>query len=206
MSRLGILTAWNYAWSVLTACLVLGVAIYLLDRKFGVSIYRFGYDLSHKNPMPKEVERGFLYQQSTNRGVSVAVFLSTVYSLFMVWELGFAMDFIAELIVWLLMPPALVGGFWLGRWVYKVLLRRSVYLDKVDEFGQTIERMEMGNIAHSVQKQGVSILSSFTTRWWAPKPIITVVTPEPAPIEPEQPKESFRATMDRMKGKKDGRA
>ena len=30
MSHIGIITAWNYAWSVLTACFVLGVAIFLL--------------------------------------------------------------------------------------------------------------------------------------------------------------------------------
>src|SRR4051812_7036145 len=111
MSQIGILTAWNYALSVLTACIVLGIAIYLIDRKYGIKIYRFGYDFFHKNPMPEVEQYGFLYNQSTNRGVSVAVFLSTIYSLYMVWELGFSMNFIAEFIVWLLMPPALVGGF-----------------------------------------------------------------------------------------------
>ena len=144
MPQVWIITAWNYAWSVLTACFVLGIAIYLLDRKFGVKIYRFGYDLFHKNPMPGEVERGFLYNQSTNRGVTVAVFLSTVYSLYMVWELGFSMNFIAELIVWLLMPLALVGGFWVGRWVYKLLLRRSVYLDNLDEDKYGNEGQDLG--------------------------------------------------------------
>src|SRR5262249_5361479 len=152
---------WNYAWSVLTACFVLGIAIYLLDRKFGVKIYRFGYDLFHKNPMPSEVERGFLYNQSTNRGVTVAVFLSTVYSLYMVWELGFSMNFIAELIVWLLMPLALVGGFWVGRWVYKLLLRRSVYLDNLDEFGEKIEHIQIGDIGESMRRKGASFLSQF---------------------------------------------
>jgi len=141
MPHVGIITAWNYAWSVLTACFVLGIAMYLLDRKLGVKLYRFGYDFFHKNPMPGDVERGFLYNQSSNRGVTVAVFLSTVYSLYMVWELGFSLNFIAELIVWLLMPPALVGGFWTGRWVYKLLLRRSVYLDNLDEFGEQVENI-----------------------------------------------------------------
>src|ERR1700683_3875419 len=77
MSHIGIITAWNYAWSVLTACFVLGVAIFLLDRKFGIKIYRFLYDFFHKDPMPSDVDRGFLYNQSTNRGVTGAVFLST---------------------------------------------------------------------------------------------------------------------------------
>src|SRR5690349_4582419 len=113
--HLGLLTAWNYAWSVISACFVLGIAICLLDRKFGIHIYRFVYDFFHRNPMPASIERGFLCNQSTNRGVTVAVFLSTLYSLYMAWELGFSMNFVAELIVWLLMPPALVGGFWVGR-------------------------------------------------------------------------------------------
>jgi hypothetical protein len=55
MSHIGIITAWNYAWSVLTACFVLGVAIFLLDRKFGIKIYRFLYDFFHKDPMPSDV-------------------------------------------------------------------------------------------------------------------------------------------------------
>jgi hypothetical protein len=73
MSHIGIITAWNYAWSVLTACFVLGVAIFLLDRKFGIKIYRFLYDFFHKDPMPSDVDRGFLYNQSTNRGVTRSV-------------------------------------------------------------------------------------------------------------------------------------
>jgi len=194
MPHVGIITAWNYAWSVLTACFVLGIAIYLLDRKFGVRLYRFGYDFFHKNPMPGDVERGFLYNQSTNRGVTVAVFLSTVYSLYMVWELGFSMNFIAELIVWLLMPPALVGGFWTGRWVYKLLLRRSVYLDNLDEFGQQVEKIRVADVANSVRKKGASFLSQF-------KPVTSTPgeppRPEPAPPdpEPEQRKPDFREKL-----------
>jgi hypothetical protein len=192
MSHIGIITAWNYAWSVLTACFVLGVAIFLLDRKFGIKIYRFLYDFFHKDPMPSDVDRGFLYNQSTNRGVTVAVFLSTVYSLYMVWELGFSMNFIAELIVWLLMPPALVGGFWAGRWVYRFLLRRSVYLDNLDEFGQKIEHIEVGEVASSIRKKGASFLSQFT-----PLRSATQVPKRPADLAaaetaPEEPKPDFR--------------
>jgi hypothetical protein len=195
MAHVGIITAWNYAWSVLTACFVLVVAICLLDRKFGVKIYRFGYDFFHKNPMPSEVERGFLYNQSTNRGVTVAVFLSTVYSLYMVWELGFSMDFIAELIVWLLMPLALVGGFWVGRWVYKLLLRRSVYLDNLDEFGEKIEHMQIGDIGENMRRKGASFLSQFkpvNKASQGPQPTAPAQT-EP---DPQEPKHNFR---DRLK-------
>ena len=194
MPHVGIITAWNYAWSVLTACFVLGIAIYLLDRKFGVRLYRFGYDFFHKNPMPGDVERGFLYNQSTNRGVTVAVFLSTVYSLYMVWELGFSMNFIAELIVWLLMPPALVGGFWTGRWVYKLLLRRSVYLDHLDEFGQQVENIRVADVADSLRKKAASFLAQFR-----PVPSTPGEPPRPDPAslepEPEERKPDFRERL-----------
>lgn len=160
MSHVGILTAWNYALSVLSACFVLGIAIFLIDRKFGVHLYRFGYDFFHKDPMPEDIEHGFLYGQSSNRGVAVSVFLSTLYSLYMLWHLGFSMNFIAELIVWLLMPPALVGGFWAGRGVYRLLLRRSAYFDTLDQFSEQIENVHVADVAQKVTGKGASALSS----------------------------------------------
>lgn len=199
MSHLGILTAWNYAWSVLTACFVIGIAIYLLDRKFGCHVYRFAYDFFHKNPMSKEVERGFLYDQSSNRGVTVAVFLSTIYSLYMVWELGFGMDFIAELIVWLFMPFALVGGFWTGRVVYKALLRRSAYFDRADELGQRLESIQLTEVADGIRKKGSSLFSRVRSGTLA-QPVKPTPAPEPTPVVEEQPKVNFREMLDKYKG------
>lgn len=201
MSHVGIITAWNYAWSVLTACFVLGIAIFLVDRKFGITVYRFGYDFFHKNPMPGDVERGFLYNQSTNRGVTVAVFLSTVYSLYMVWELGFSMNFIAELIVWLLMPPALVGGFWAGRWVYRLLLHRSVYLDNLDEFGQKIEHIQVGDVANSVRKKSASFISQFRPIDPATRAPKQPANPTPVEPAPEEPKPGFRDRLKQYTGR-----
>ena len=191
MSHLGIITAWNYAWSVLTACFVLGIAIYLLDRKFGIHIYRFGYDFFHKNPMPTEVERGFLCNQSTNRGVGVALFLSTVYSLYMVWELGFAMDFIAEFFVWLGMPPALVGGFWSGRWVYKMLLRRSSMLDKLDTISESVENMGVAGITKNLKERGASFAAQVMPARKEP------TKPAASEPPPEEPKVDFKDMMRR---------
>lgn len=143
-----ILTAWNYAWSVLSACYVLGIAVYLIDRKIGVHVYRFYYDVRHRKgaEMPKEVVRGFLYNQSTNRGVSVAAFLSTLYSLYMVWELGFHMNVFGEIFIWLLMPVALVLGFWSGGFVFRLLLKRSKYFDNIDRLKAQAEQVDVGEL------------------------------------------------------------
>ena len=188
MLHTGLLTAWNYAWSVLTACMVLGIAIYLLDRKFGAMIYRFVYDFFHKEPMPREVVRGFLYNQSTNRGITVAFVVSSVYSAYMFWQLGLGMDVLAELIIYVLMNPMLVIGFKAGYWVHKFLLRRNTYFDNLDEIGRKIETIDVGEVTEQVKKKGAPFFSFFKTmlpsgRTVAPPPKATAV-PETLPQEP----------------------
>lgn len=53
---------WNtetvISWIIINV--VLGVVWMVLDRKFGESIFRFGYNFSHRDPLPQG-EVGFLY-------------------------------------------------------------------------------------------------------------------------------------------------
>jgi hypothetical protein len=202
MPHIGILTAANYAWSVLTACLVLGIAIYLLDRKFGTVIYRFAYDFFHrKRPMPKDVVSGFLYGQSTNRGVTVAVFVSTVYSVYMWWRLGLTMDFLAELLVWVLMPPMLVIGFKLGYLVHKLLLRRNEYFDKLDSFNDKIQDVDLKEVSTEIRKKGEPFLGIIRNSVGLGAKAVPASPVSPPVQTPPQPTETFKERIKRYRGK-----
>lgn len=199
--HIGIVSAWNYALSVLTGCFVLGIIIYVIDRKVGVHIYRFAYDLFHRLPMPQQEERGFLVNQTSKRGGSVAVFISTVYTLYMVYELGLSINVIAELFIWAGMPILLTMGFWVGRWVYRLLLKSDQYFNKADEIGKKIENVQFGEVAGRVRDSGGSLLSGMTSIL-SSKEKTSPPTPEPVvkPKVEEGPKLSFQDQLKKFKG------
>lgn len=197
-----ILTAWNYAWSVFSSCFVLGIAVYLIDRKAGVYIYRFWYDVRHRKgaEMPKDVVRGFLYNQSTNRGVSVAVFLSTLYTLYMFWELGFHMNVVAEIFIWLVMPVALVLGFWSGGFVYRFLLKRSKYFDDFDRLKAQADTVGVGGLGKQALDAAGGLASGLRRFFPKKKPVDDRTVNGSAQTEQkaEPPAEDPRAVLRRF--------
>ena len=152
---------WTYAWSALTLFFIVGIACYLLDRKVGVHVYQWQYDLRHSEAkrVPTDKEYGFLYNQSTNRQVTVAYFLATCMSLYMgIWELKWSVNLLAEIVIWLLEAPALLIGFKLGKFVYRAMLKRTVYFDKADKLSEQLSELDVGGIAKKAGDIGGSFV------------------------------------------------
>jgi hypothetical protein len=168
--EMGITGVWGYAMSALSAYVALGVAWYLLDRAYGVYVYRWLYDFFHTEPMPAAVTRGVMFNQPTNRKVTVAFVISTIQSAYMIWTTE--VNFLVELIMWLLEVPALLIGFALGAWVQRFLVKRSIIFDRLDEFstnlpaeaGQMRSKLEGG--AEQVGAKIAGLPATILDRFW----------------------------------------
>src|SRR3989344_70668 len=196
---MGIVSVWGYAWSCLSAYATLGIVWYLLDRAYGVYVYRWFYDFFHKEPMPAHVTRGVMFNQPTNRKVTVAFVISTVQSAYMIWSTE--VNLLVELIMWLLEVPALLIGFAAGTWVHRFLVKRSVIFDRLDEFGENVKAVDMQNVRDGVEGSARSIGSiiaavpaTLLNRFW--NLIYPVPAPRPAPQPPPAPPAEPAATAD----------
>ena len=139
-----VLTYGWYATECLVLYVVLGVAWYFLDSTYGVKIYRWLHDISHKKPMPTEVVRGFIYGQPTKRQASVAFIISTVQSIYMVW--GQNVNLLVELILWLLEVPAMLIGVSLGVPIYKLFQKRDKVFATVDKAKEQAEHLDLEEV------------------------------------------------------------
>ncbi len=177
---MGIISVWGYAWSCLSAYMALGIAWYLLDRSYGHYLYRWLYDLFHNEPMPLDQKRGVMFNQPTNRKVTVAFVISTMQSLYMLWHTE--VNLLVELIMWLLEVPAMLVGFAMGSWVHRFLVKRSILFDRLDEFGEKVASTDAtelrkaveGNV-RSIGDRITSIPATMVERMW------NIIYPPPAP-------------------------
>lgn len=199
MPGVGILSVWSYAWTCLSLYATLGIAWYLLDRHYGVHLYRWAYNMFHANPMPLTEVRGIMYNQSTNRKVSVALVISTVQSLYMIW--GTNVNLMVEIILWLLEVPAMLIGFTVGAWVYAFLLRRSRVFDTMDQIGERMGDMRASDIAKEAKGASAGLLlklASFVDRVKGkrPQPIAETQAAPPEPTTPEIQKIDAKQSLD----------
>lgn len=152
--------------------------------------------------MPKTEVRGFLVNQSSKRGGSVAAFISTIYSMYMVYELGFSMNLIAELFVWAGMPVLLAAGFWVSGWVvHPFLQKRDKYFQKADELSEKLEGVNLDEVVRDVRSKGSSLFSKVAAR--IPTAIVQKAPPAPEPVAPpapEEPKPSFQEQLKKFRG------
>ena len=206
MPHIGITTIGSYAWSALTLFAFIGVAFYLLDRKWGVHIYRWQYDIRHRpeDRMPANVEKGFLYDQSTNRKVTVALFLASVLSLYMAYVLGWSVNLAGEIIIWLFEVPAMLLGFWAGSWVYQFLLRRNKYFDKADALADKVGHMSIDDVGETLKGVGKKVVSGVQETMQRPSTEGHVPEVAPAPPPAAPPADGPRDILERFT--KGGRA
>jgi hypothetical protein len=180
-------SAWNYAINMLIFFLLIGIALYMLDRKVGIAIYRGFYNAFHKNhKMPEEHAKGFLYRQRTNRKVAVAGTLSTVASIYgAIHDPG--VNLLAGLALWLLMMPTMFLGFWIGSLIYRILPHRAKIFDTMDDLG---EKLSSGGIkevtGHAVgagSDAAQKIFARARNVIWPVSPPPTPPAPPPAPVQ-----------------------
>jgi len=111
---------------------ILGAFWYVLDRRYGVGVYRKWYRLTHENPLPDNVSRGFVYNRKTRHKALMATILSTIQSVIAVASIE-QPNLLVELILWIVEVPMTLLGFAIGPWVYRLWKRRDEMFDAIDD-------------------------------------------------------------------------
>jgi len=127
-----------------------GALLYVIDARVGVRAYRWWYDLTHRDPLPPDVERGFILNRKANARFSVATVVALVQN-WIALEMGWLDPFLAMLTV-AIEVPVLMGGFYLGPGLRNLWRRKDPLLDVVDqlESGETSIGAEMKRVTGRV--------------------------------------------------------
>ncbi len=104
---------------------------YSLDRHFGVRVCRWWYNLCHKEPLPADTVRGFIYSQRTKIKASWATFISAAESFLVVHYLG--VDPFVGFLLWLVGIPLTLAGFLMGPFIYRLWQKREALFSTVDK-------------------------------------------------------------------------
>ena len=124
------LTSYITFWMVLFV--LLGAFWYVIDRRFGVKWYRFWYKLTNKEPLPDEVEVGFIFNRKSRHKALMATMLSTVQTVAALYSIE-TINLLVELILWIVEVPMTMLGFIIGPWAYKLWKGRDDVFDALDE-------------------------------------------------------------------------
>ena len=112
--------------------ILIGIAFYSLDRRFGVGSYKWWYDMTHEHPLATAEQRGFVYNKPTRVKAFAALVLSSVVSVVSVYTA--ASNPLAELVLWVVTIPAIVIGLLIGPHFYKIWQKRDKVFDTVDKW------------------------------------------------------------------------
>ncbi|MBI2109442.1 MAG: hypothetical protein HYT93_04720 [Parcubacteria group bacterium] len=199
-----VLNVWNYALTCIVLYMILGVAWYFLDRTYGIHVYRWLYDICHKEPIPPEVVRGFMYNQKTHRKATIAFLISTAQSIYMIW--GHDINLLAEIILWLVEVPAMLIGLALGNPFYRLFQRREEVFEVIDTATERAEHIDLNAVKKEAEEKGEELvavskglLTSAPSRllsFW--KKYVFSVHREETPVvvsKPEIPAETLKATL-----------
>jgi hypothetical protein len=114
-----------------------GAVWYNYDRRYGASLYRWWYNLTHKDKLPEDVSRGFIYKQSMKTKTTVATVVSSIQSLLLI--LSTEVNLLEELFMWVFEVPITLFGFYLGPIAYS-------FWKAKDKWFETIDRVESGDV------------------------------------------------------------
>lgn len=130
--------------SVLFVVFLEGAVAYTVDRRAGTRLYRWWYDLTHKDPLPEGADRGFIYERRANARFSTATVIAIAQSALAFWS-G-ATSPVWAVIYTVLQIPVLLAGFYAGPFANRLWERKQPLLDVVDELesGKTT----VGEIVH----------------------------------------------------------
>ena len=124
------LTSYIVFWMVLFV--LLGAFWYIIDRRFGVKWYRFWYKLTNKDPLPDDVEVGFIFNRKSRHKALMATGLSTIQTVAALYSIE-SINLLVELILWIVEVPMTMLGFMIGPWAYKLWRGRGDVFDALDE-------------------------------------------------------------------------
>lgn len=124
------LTSYIIFWMVLFV--LLGTFWYIVDRRYGVKWYRFWYKLTNKDPLPDDVEVGFIFNRKSRHKAIMAGMLSTIQTVAALATID-QINLLVELILWIVEVPMTMIGFMLGPWTYKLWRGRDEVFEALDE-------------------------------------------------------------------------
>lgn len=136
-----------YMISWLFIFLVIGALWYVFDRRVGVRIYRWYYDMTHEHPLSQEQQQGFIFNRRAKPRFAAAIALSVVQSVIVVLAGGASP--MAELLTFFLEVPVLMVGFYLGPLADRLWRRK-------DRILETVDKLEDGKIDLKKEFQDVS--------------------------------------------------
>jgi hypothetical protein len=179
--------------SQLVSGLVLGViegaVLYVIDCKVGVRAYRWWYDLTHREPMPADVEQGFILNRKANARFTAATLVALAQN---GAALGFGVDPFLAMLTIALEVPVLMAGFYLGPALRRLWQRKDPLLAVVDkiESGETSIGAEMKRattkVADVLRGDEAAALPDVVALEAPPPPAEPAVpppAPEPDPVE-----------------------
>ena len=169
-----------------------GALLYVIDARVGVRAYRWWYDLTHRDPLPSDVERGFLLNRKANARFTVATVVALVQN-WIALEAGWLDPFTAMLTL-ALEVPVLMGGFYLGPGLRRLWGRKDPLLDVVDqlESGETSIGAEMKRVTGKVTDALRRDERLAEPRLEAPTPPAVPDVPPPVPEPEPDPVEAMR--------------
>jgi hypothetical protein len=188
----------SYVLSGLVVGVLEGAVLYILDSRVGVRAYRWWYGLTHRDPLPPGVRRGFVYDRKANARFTAATIVSLLQN-GLAYELGFV-DPLKAMLAVLVEVPVIMGGFYLGPFVERLWRKKDPLLAVVDklESGETSVRAEVKRMTESVAGSVRESLAAPAEE--VPPPTAPRVEPAPPPPPPEpDPAEALRSYTKRQR-------
>jgi hypothetical protein len=157
-----------------------GAVLFIVDCKVGVRAYRWWYDLTHREPMPPDVEQGFIVNRKANARFTAATLVALAQS-----GIGVAFGanpFTAMLLI-ALQVPVLMAGFYLGPALRRLWQRKDPLLAVVDK----IERGET-SVGAEMKRATAKVSDAFGRDEATAPPEVVPLDAPPVAAEPPAPK------------------
>ena len=128
--------------------LVIGFAVggvfYYFDFKQGLGPYRSWYKLTHKDPLPKEIERGFVYQQNFSGKLYTGIILTLLVTLIII--LTGSQNMLVQLLFGAFILVGMMLSFYLAPLIFRhgpaQLNKIQKAVEKIDQFEKEIRPPE----------------------------------------------------------------
>jgi hypothetical protein len=134
--------------------LVLGAVLHVIDHHLGSLLYRWWYNMTHRDPLPADVKRGFVYQQSAQARFQAAVLLAALQSLLAAFG---GANPIIELLTIIVETPVAMVGFYCGPFLDKIWTRK-------DTVFSTVDKLESGELSMTDEVRKISAEAVETIR------------------------------------------
>ncbi|NNC94438.1 MAG: hypothetical protein HKN92_02680 [Chitinophagales bacterium] len=110
---------------------LLGILLYYIDLKVGVQLYRKWYKLTHKDPLPVGIQRGFIVNSSLESLFGIALIL-IVAEVLLSFQIGNSPPLL-DILLGVLGFIGLMLGFYLGGILMKGMGKTIGYLEHIEK-------------------------------------------------------------------------